>query len=198
MNLLGIGGHAKVILDVALQSGNAITSVFDDDVSKLGTTFCGFNVDGVIAPSIEGQSIIAVGNNRIRKIISQRLNQSEWITIIHPSAIIASDVKIGIGSVVMAGVILQSGVEVGNHCIVNTGACVDHDCIIGDFAHIAPNVSMAGGIKVGEGSLIGIGSAIIPGIHIGDWSILGAGSVVVKNIPSHQTWVGNPAKSLYE
>jgi len=54
------------------------------------------------------------------------------------------------------------------------------------------------GIKVGEGSLIGIGTAIIPGIHIGDWSILGAGSVVVENIPSHQTWVGNPAKPLYK
>ena len=196
MNILGVGGHAKVVIDAAIQSGNKITAVFDDDTSTHGTDFCGYNVKGSIENSIQGQSIIAIGTNEIRQNISVRLTHVKWQTVIHPSALISKDVEIGEGSIIMAGAIIQPGTKIGKHCIINTGAFIDHDCSIGDYSHIAPNCGIAGGVTIGEGSFIGIGTSITQYLNIGEWSTIGAGSVVIRDLPANCTAVGVPAKPI--
>lgn len=196
MNILGIGGHAKVVIDAAIQSGNKIMAVYDDDKSTHGTAFCNFEVKGSIDNSIQGKAIVAIGNNVVRQIINKRLTQVRWKTIIHPTAIISDDVEIGEGSVIMAGAIIQPGTKIGRHCIINTGACIDHDCNIGNYVHIAPNCGVAGGVTIGEGVFVGIGTSITQYLNIGNWSTVGAGSVVIKDIPSNCTAVGVPAKPI--
>jgi sugar O-acyltransferase (sialic acid O-acetyltransferase NeuD family) len=196
MNLLGVGGHAKVVIDAARMSGRQVVAVYDDAVSTHSTLFCGYNVEGSIDADLVGEAIIAIGNNAVRHEISMRLSHINWQTIIHPSAIIAEDVEIGEGSVVMAGAIVQTGTKIGRHCIINTGATVDHDCVLGDFVHIAPNCAIAGGVNLGDGSFIGIGSSVVQYKSIGEWSTIGAGSVVIHDIPSMCTAVGAPAVAI--
>jgi sugar O-acyltransferase (sialic acid O-acetyltransferase NeuD family) len=194
LSIFGIGGHSKVVIDVAKLIGISISSFFDDNPLSHNTEFCNVKVIGSIVDFIEGNAIIAIGDNKTRKLIVERVSKASWQTIIHPSAIISKDVIIGEGSVVMAGAIIQPGSRVGKHCIINTGACVDHDCIIADFVHIGPNSSLAGGVSVGEGTFIGIGSSIIPNKTIGRWTNVGAGSVIIKNQPDNCTTLGIPAK----
>lgn len=52
------------------------------------------------------------------------------------------------------------------------------------------------GVTIGNGVWIGTGAIILPGVTIGDNAIIGAGSVVTKNVPSGQTWAGNPARMI--
>lgn len=196
MNILGVGGHAKVVIDAAIKSGNEITAVFDDDLSIQGTDFCGFKVKGSIQKNFPSQLIIAIGNNKTRQAINERLSNAKWVTVIHPTAIVSEDVEIGEGSIIMAGAIIQSGTKIGRHCIINTGACIDHDCIIGDYTHIAPNSGIAGGVIIGEGVFIGIGTSITQYLKIGRWAIVGAGSVVIRDLPANITAVGVPAKPI--
>lgn len=196
MNILGVGGHSKVVIDAAKQSGHKIDAVFDDNKSTHGQNFCGFIVKGKIDSSIEGQAVIAIGNNEVRRSICERLTTIQFISIIHPTAIISEDVEIGDGSIIMAGAIIQPGTTIGRHCIVNTGACIDHDCSIEDYCHIAPNCSIAGGVKIAQGSFIGIGTAISQYLKIGSWSQIGAGAAVISDIPSNCTAVGVPAKPI--
>lgn len=196
MNILGVGGHAKVLIDAAIQTGNTITAVFDDDISTHDTDFCGYKVEGSIENSIQGQAIISIGNNAVRQIISERLSNVKWQSIIHPTAIISEDVEIGEGSVIMAGAIIQPGTKIGRHCIINTGACIDHDCIIGDYSHIAPTCGIAGGVTIGEGAFIGIGTSVTQYLKIGEWTTVGAGSAVIIDLPTNCTAVGVPAKPI--
>jgi sugar O-acyltransferase (sialic acid O-acetyltransferase NeuD family) len=194
--LLGVGGHSKVIVDMAMLSGYSLQGLYDDNPITHNHEFHGLKVCGPINLMTSGSGIIAIGDNVIRKKISCKLPNVNWETVIHPSAIISKDVEIGMGTVVMAGVVIQPGVRIGNHCIINTGACIDHDCQISDFVHIGPNTSLAGGVEVGEGTLIGIGSSIIPNIKIGQWSMIGAGSVVLHDQPDYCTVVGSPARPI--
>lgn len=194
LKLLGVGGHAKVIIDAAKISGKKIDAVYDDDENTHGKEFCGYKVAGKIDSDLQGDAIIAIGNNKTRKKISTCLKKMNWETVIHPTAIIADDVEIGEGSLIMAGTIIQTGTKIGKHCIINTGACIDHDCKIADFSHIAPNCSLAGGIEIGEGTFIGIGTAVSQYLKIGEWCQIGAGAAVVSEIPSNCTAVGVPAK----
>lgn len=56
----------------------------------------------------------------------------KFVNVIHPSSIIAADVKLGEGTQMMAGTIIQSGSVIGDNVIINMRASVDHDCRIGN------------------------------------------------------------------
>jgi sugar O-acyltransferase (sialic acid O-acetyltransferase NeuD family) len=196
LNVFGVGGHSKVVINAARLAGITISNLFDDNPMTHNTELCGIKVIGSIPDAIGGNAIIGIGDNKIRRKISSTFTQQKWQTVIHPSAIISTDVLIGEGSVIMAGVIIQPGAVIGKHCIINTGTCIDHDCVIGDFVHIAPNCSLAGGVSVSEGTFIGIGTSIIPNKAIGSWTIVGAGSVIINDQPDNCTTLGVPAKPI--
>lgn len=193
MKVLGCGGHARVVIDVIRESGQDISAVYDDDVSKHGRKFAGVSVEGAILRDMNGEAVVGIGDNEIRKKIVQKVS-CYWQSFVHPTAIVADDVKIGKGSVIMAGAVVQPGSIIGDHVIINTGSTVDHDCKIEDYSHIAPNCSVAGGVEFGEGSFLGIGSSVIQYKTIGKWSVIGAGSVVVSDILPRCTAVGSPAE----
>ncbi len=192
MYLYGASGHAKVIKDI-LDANNIHIDALVDDNPNL-QELLGMSV--MHNPEKLSPFIISIGNNKIRKTIAERLAHAEFISAIHPSAMISPSVKIGVGTVVMQGAIIQADAKIGMHCIVNTGATVDHECMIEDFVHISPNVSLCGNVHVGEGTQIGVGSSVIPDIKIGRWSMIGAGSVVVNDIPDGVLAYGNPCRVI--
>ncbi len=193
LSLIGFGGHAKVLIDIAKLNGISLKFLYDDDIRKQNLSYDSVIIQVPVDYSLTGNVIIAIGDNLIRKSISIKAVNAHWTSIIHPSAIIANDVFIGEGTVIMAGVIIQAGSKIGRHCIINSGSCIDHDCLLDDFVHIAPNAALAGGVTIGEGCLIGIGSSIIPNIRIGKWTTIGAGSAVIFDIPDFSIAVGVPA-----
>ena len=181
MILYGAGGHAKVIADALRRSGVEVSDIVDDDVEL--TQFLGRKVIHIL-PEDAREVIISVGDNRTRCRIAKRIG-NDAITFgkaIHPASVVADDVEIGDGTVVMAGSVINSSTMVGQHAIINTHASVDHDCEIGDFAHVSPGATLCGGVSVGVGAWIGAGAVVVPGVRIGDWSVVGAGSVVLKDV----------------
>lgn len=198
----GGGGHAKVVLDTITRTYGAesIAGIFDDDLAKANTKFYEHQI---IGPPVAGQIkngtlIIAIGHNKTRAekvAILARLNV-KYITVIDPTAIITSSVKIGAGTLVMPGAILNADARVGDHCIINTSAIVEHDCQIGNFAHIAPGVVLTGAVSVGSTTLVGANSVIVPGKKIGANCLVAAGSVVTKDIPDNCMVRGNPARII--
>ena len=188
--LYGASGHAKVVLDIVRLAYYDVPCLIDDNPND--NELAGLPV----VHSAEGFSpiIVTVGNCQKRREIVNKLGKREYLTVIHPKAVMAETVKLGNGTVVMAGAILNPYASVGDHCIINTGASIDHDCVIHDFVHIAPHCTLCGEVEVGEGSWIGAGSTVIQGIHIGKNCYIGAGSVVVEDIPDGSLAYGNPCR----
>jgi sugar O-acyltransferase (sialic acid O-acetyltransferase NeuD family) len=195
ISILGAGGHAKVIIDAAKLNGLSIDGLYDD-IKKINSYFGHYQIKGPIDEKVKGNSIIAIGDNEIRKNICFNYISITWVTIIHPSAIISNDVQIGEGTVIMAGVVIQSGAKIGKHCIINTNASIDHDCVIDDFVHISPSATLCGNVLVGEGVHIGAGTTIIPNIEIAKWCIIGAGAVITKDVPDYSLVVGVPGRII--
>ncbi len=197
MNLYGASGHCKVVIDAikSNQNGIIIESVFDDNPKSAFISSIPVVKTTTDSFIIKLDLLISIGNNSIRKKISESIS-ANYQTIIHPKAIISHYAKIQEGTVVFAGAIINADASIGSHCIINTGAIVEHDCTLGDFVHISPNASLGGNVTVGEGAHIGIGATIIQGIKIGKWAIVGAGAVVINDIPDFATAVGNPASVI--
>lgn len=196
--LFGASGHAKVVVDVInSRLKENVLGIFDDDETKkqfLNIPFLGLYSSYKKFPKT-AKFLICIGNNKIRKFISKKIEEP-FFSAVHKKSIISNSVKIGEGTVVMANVVINANSTIGSHCIINTSAIIDHDCIIEDFVHLSPNVTITGNITVGEGSHIGAGTVIIPNIKIGKWCVIGAGSVVLKDVPDYSVVVGNPAKLI--
>ena len=197
--ILGAGGHAKVVIDLLKSLKTDCDIELLDDAVPKGTFISGIPVCGKISEctdySTSNRFIIGIGNNHTRKIISEKYNL-HYITLIHPSAVIGSGVKLGEGTVVMANAVINSDSFIGKHCIINTAASVDHECEIADYVHISPGVHLAGNVKIGEESWIGIGACVSNGLGIMKNSVVGAGTVVIRDIPDGCTAVGNPARII--
>jgi sugar O-acyltransferase (sialic acid O-acetyltransferase NeuD family) len=116
--------------------------------------------------------------------------------VIHPSAIIASNVELDLGSVVLAGAIIGTGCRIGKNVVINLGAAVSHDCTISDHCIIADGAHVTGGVKVEEAALVGAGATILPYVTIGKGATVGAGAVVTKDVGPGMTVVGVPARAV--
>jgi len=142
--------------------------------------------------------IVAIGDNAIRRRLFETWVGSDEQSIVarHPSAIIAPDVQIGLGSVVCAGAVVNPGSMIGANAILNTGCTVDHHNHVGDHAHIAPGVHLGGNVIIGEGSLVGIGATVMPQRRIGRWSVVSAGAVVHTDLEDRIVAAGVPARVI--
>jgi sugar O-acyltransferase (sialic acid O-acetyltransferase NeuD family) len=140
--------------------------------------------------------LLGVGDNRQRLRIA--VEAERWGfqlgTVVHPAAIVASDVELGAGVFVGPGAILNPGARVGKAGIVNTGAVVDHHCELAEGVHVAPGAVLAGNVRVGRLSWIGLGASIIEKREVGEESIVGAGAVVVRDVAPRTVVYGNPGE----
>jgi len=196
VHVLGGGGHVKVVIGCLQRLGYQIAGIFDDDPALWGQTLLGRPVLGPVSQAEQAPqlpAIIAIGDNRSRWRVAQRLNL-EWLTVVDPLAWVHPSVDIGPGAIVLPGAFVQVDSRLGSHAIVNTSASIDHDCRLGDYVHVAPGARLAGGCALDEGVLLGAGAVVIPGVHVRAWTTVGAGASVVRPLPSGVIATGVPAK----
>lgn len=198
--IIGASGHGKVVADIALKINRWHNIAFLDDDKSIKKCM-GLEVVGESRDAFnykkEIDFFVAIGNNTIREEIQKKLLSKGFsvVKLVHPSAIIGTDVEIGIGTVIMAGVVINSSSKIGNGCIINTSCSLDHDNIIADYVHISPGSNLAGAVRVGKGCWLGIGSVVSNNINICSECKIGAGAVVVKDITVAGTYVGVPARN---
>lgn len=141
--------------------------------------------------------IIAIGEPDVKRKIAEALPETtKYQTLIHPSAIIGNDVKIGKGCIICAGCILTCDINIGDFITLNIGCTVGHDVIIHDYCSLMPSVNVSGGVNLWKGTYIGTNSCIKQGVTIEDGVVIGMGSVVTKDITEKGVYVGSPAKKI--
>jgi sugar O-acyltransferase (sialic acid O-acetyltransferase NeuD family) len=194
--LFSYSGHAFVVADILLKSGNTILGYLEKeakDFNPFRIKHLGFETDDSVLKLLKtNPAFIANGSNKLRKIVFEKMkNATEFINAIHPSANIGMHVEIGNGTMIGANCIINPLARIGNAVICNTGSIIEHECIIEDYVHLAPGSVLCGNVTVGEGSFIGANAVIKQGITIGKNCIIGAGSVILKNVEDGKVVVGN-------
>ncbi len=198
--LIGASEHARVVLDSVEREGRyQVAGVFDHRPLKEG--FHGypyFGGDEELFKSPWRRGVVTIGDNYTRARVVERtlkaLPDFEFVTVVHPSAQIGKDVRLGGGTVVMAGVTINPNSQVGEHCILNTQSSLDHDGRMGAYSSLGPGAILGGQVSVGPYTAVSLGASVIHGMSIGEHTVVGAGATVVKDIPSHSVALGVPAR----
>jgi UDP-perosamine 4-acetyltransferase len=197
--IVGAGGHARAVADVAIAAGWTVVGFTD-----LGGADPARNVvgDDSAVAALRGRgavdaATVGVGNSaRARRaVLFRHLRDTGVATpaLVHPRAVVSASARIAEGTVVFGGVIVGAGVDVGVNVVLYSGAVVEHGCRIGEHAYLSPGAILSGEVVVEPGAFIGAGAVLLPSITVGKDAVVGAGAVVTRDVRAGTTVVGIPA-----
>lgn len=194
--ILGFGGHARSVADVALQRGIEYL-IFIDPNARMAKADAQFTVLCNLPEQIEDgwAAFPAVGDNRIRQSVCASVKDN-LATLVAHNASIGLKAEIGAGTFVGQHAHVGPFARIGTGVIINTGAVVEHDCVVGNFSHISVNATVAGSARVGSNVMIGAGATVIDRVTICDDVVVGAGATIIRDIEQAGTYVGTPAKLI--
>lgn len=207
--IIGASGHGSVILDCIEKEGKYNVSGFVDSFKEKGTKQNGYEILGseydlpylMEMFNVYG-GIVAIGDNWTRKSVVDRISMIapnfEFITSIHPKAVIGKDVHIGKGTVIMPGAIVNANSKMGDFCILNTNSSLGHDSIMDDFSSMASGITAGGGFYLGKFSAVCLGTNIIENVRVMEHTVIGAGSLVVKDVRGYVVAYGSRARIVRE
>ncbi len=203
--VIGGGGHAAVVIDVLRHAKRDILGIADPAISgdrngAHGVPLLGGD-DAVLHCAPDTVELVngigSTRSTRTRAMVFERFKSEgySFMSLIHPGAILAADLRLGEGAQVMAGAVLQPGVELGDNTIVNTRASLDHHCRIGRNVHVAPGATLCGAVTVEDDVHIGSGAVAIQSVRIGRGALVAAGAAVTEDVPAEAV-VRPPAARL--
>ena len=206
--IIGAGGTSREIAD-AVDAMNRreprwnLLGFLDDDIQKQGTSVDGIPVLGTIAARADNhvQFIIGIASWRTpearREVVSRLgLPPERYATIVHPSALISSHAKIGVGTAVLQNVVITPGTMVGEHTLILQNVTMAHDQVVEDYVTIASGATVAGSVRLRSGAYLGAGCTIMNGVTVNCGSLVAVGAVVMNDVPPRRTVAGNPARLL--
>jgi len=199
--IIGAGGHAKSVAEIALAMGYDIKAFISPDSPN--HTLLGSKIQPELPQDLnltKDSIAIGIGANWTREKVWLELSNtfplSMFPALTHPSASVAVDTQIGAGSTIHQNASIGPSTTLGIFCTLNTAASIDHDCLIGNFASIGPGAHTGGNVTVGDRAALGIGSITRHGIQIGSDSVLGAAAYAHRPINANTVNIGNPSTIL--
>lgn len=202
--IIGAGGFAKeIIFLVERNNFFAIKGLVDDKYQELPEEILGYPVLGGIdyLNQIRKNTAIAIGvaKPKIKEIIYHKIKTNGYLffpNIVDSTALIGSEVSLGIGNIIMPYSTFTAHISIGNFNMVNIHSTIGHDSEIKNYNSIYPDVNLSGNVSIGSHNEFGVGTKVIQNIKIGNDNITGAGSVVIRNIKNKMKLVGVPAKTI--
>lgn len=158
---------------------NAVKYKFDEPY--LGTSdSCEFNNENKF---VFGFANIKSRLNFLDKDIAKKIS---FITIIHPTALVADTAIIGDGNIIYPNCVIGPNATIGNNNIFTSYSFISHDCHVGDNNFFSTS-GLSGNVTVGDNNFFGIRVTVIPEVTIGSNNLIQAGMTIDKNVSDDET-----------
>ena len=203
--IIGAGGMGRTMYDMARESVGYgieydIQGFIDDNTSALDNFA---NYPPLIAP-IQGYRpkeneifICSIGGAARKKCIEEIISRGgRFLTMIHSTARIGTNVLIGEGSIVGAFTTIGADAIVGKYNLIQSYTVIGHDSVIGDWNRIDTHVTLVGGTIVHNEADIHTSAVISHNVTIENNARVAACSFVIRRVKEGTTVIGNPAKKL--
>lgn len=203
--LIGGGGHCKIIIELIRLIGEyKIAGICDvKKGSILGVPFIGTDeiLPEVYLSGVRNAFICfgAIGRARERKVMGKKLLKQGFYlpNLIHPSANISSNIKIGMGNFIGVNAIVNVNSSILDCCIINSAAVIEHDVQLGSYVHVAPGAVICGGAKIDDLAHVGPNATVLECCNIATGVIVGAGSIITRSIKKKNIiGYGNPFREV--
>lgn len=204
--IIGARGFGRAIYELAEEINQErhefVIEGFLDDKKDALDEFEGYppiisSVENFI-PSVEDVFICALGDVKYKKKYIEIIKKKGGVfcNLIHPTAVIGKNSKLGTGCILRNNVRISCDVKIGDFNTFQPFVVVGHDVRIDNYSMFNTFAFLGGYVDIEEGVTVHTGGIIHPRKHIGANSVVGAGAVVIRNVARDTTVYGNPAKKL--
>jgi sugar O-acyltransferase (sialic acid O-acetyltransferase NeuD family) len=206
--ILGAGGDALVIAEAvrqATEAGQALSLEGFLDDALAGQTITGRPVFGGLDDwkQLSGDVCFIPAIQKVRdmprratRLEGLHIPAERWARLIHPRAVVASDVRMGAGIYIAACATVQPGCMIDDFATLRGGAALGHDAHVARHGYVGPNATLCGRAVVHEGAHLGPNAVLLDGKQVGRFSVIGVGSAVTKDVPEFTVVMGNPARKV--
>ncbi len=203
--IIGAGGMGRTMYDMACESigyGNNfdIKGYIDDNVLALSAFQNYPPMLGTIAdyqPQPDDVFICSIGGQSRRLCMESIIQRGgEFLTMIHTTARIGINVRIGEGTIIGAFSSIGADACVGKYNLIQSYTVVGHDVRIGNWNRIDTHVTIVGGVIIQNEVDIYTAAVLNHNVVVEDNAHVAACSFVIRKVKSGTTVVGNPAKRL--
>jgi sugar O-acyltransferase (sialic acid O-acetyltransferase NeuD family) len=140
--------------------------------------------------------LLAIGIPEARRRVAESLlsKGAEFLTLIHPTAIVAPSATIGTGSILCPFSIVSDSAKVGRFALLNYHASLGHDASVGDYAVLSPYATLGGAAHIGNDVFMGMHASVGPGKHVGARSKVSANSCALSDTAQDSLIYGVPGR----
>tara|TARA_Y100000996_G_scaffold375823_1_gene326829 strand:- start:755 stop:1885 length:1131 start_codon:yes stop_codon:yes gene_type:complete len=197
--MVGGGYGSFQVLDLILKSEKYyLEGYFDDSNEKTKLDLLNIknfgdtdikNIENTLKSYKTKNLTIAISNNPKLRSKFKKLKKSgiNLVTLIHPSAVIGTNVEIGYGTIIFANVHIGCDTSIGEMSFISSNSTIEHHNKIGESFCCGPNFSTSGVVEIGNLVRTGINVGIEPFLKIEDNAVLASGVIVTKNIKDSET-----------
>lgn len=203
--IVGAGGFGREVYlwtkDSFPDDQYKIKGFLDDNPRILNN----YNMDIGIIGDLDGYEIekqdrfvFAIGDIDVKKRLVTRLKKkgAKFLTLIHPTAIVANTATIGEGIIICPFVTISDNVQLGNFAMMNIYSSGGHDAKVGNYCILSPYATLNGFVILEDEVFLGTHSTIISYKKVGYKTKISANSVVMRDVPPNKIVFGVPGKAI--
>ena len=140
--------------------------------------------------------IYAIGSiDNKREIVTGLQDRgAKFISLIHPTAIVAETANIGQGVVICPFALVSDQADLSDFVMVNCYASCAHDTRVGRYSILSPYATLNGFVELEQEVFLGTHATVTAGRKVGARSRISANSVAMTDVPSQSIVVGVPGK----
>lgn len=196
--IIGAGRGAMQVLDLVSHiDGYVSVALFDDDKTIQGQFVYGVKVVGAIdfdnisERHQKGEFDYIVngvgGSCELRKKCFDELTKRgvPYCNLIHPTAVIGSHVKMGVGNIIMPMTHIGPNAEIGNDIFFTAKTSIEHHNIVGSHCTFGPGVLTSGSVEIGNCTKFGAGIFVEPLVKIGSNCKIASGAILTNHVPDN-------------
>lgn len=203
--IIGAGGMGRTFYDMARESvGYGVEYVIKGFIDDNTAALDGFEnyppMLGTISdyqPKADEVFVCSIGGGSRRKCMEEIIAKGgSFLTMIHKTARLGTNVVVGDGTVVGAFTTIGADAKVGKYNLIQSYTVIGHDSRIGNWNRIDTHVTLVGGTIVENEADIHTSAMISHNVVVESNSRVAACSFVIRRVKSGTTVMGNPAKKL--
>ena len=203
--IIGAGGMGRTIYSNALESVGyrekfVVKGFIDDNLNALESFPNYPPLIGTIKdyiPQKDDVFVSSIGGAARRPCMEEIISRGgEFMELIHKTARIYTNVKLGKGNFVGAYSVIGNDAVIGDYNMIQSYTVIGHDAKIGSWNRIDTHVTCVGGIVIEDEVNIHTSAVISHNVRVETGAHVGALSFVIRKVKAGTTVMGIPAKRL--
>lgn len=203
--IIGAGGMGRTVYGIALECEGygteyIVKGFIDDDLHALDGYPNYPPILGRLSDYIPQDGEVfanSIGGGVRKKCIESLFKRGAiFINLVHETARIRTNVKMGTGNIICPFVTIGADSVIGDYNMIQSYTTIGHDVQIGNFNRIDTHVTCVGGIRIENEADVYTSAVINHKVVVEDGAHVGACSFVIRKVKAGTTVYGNPAKLL--